>query len=265
MQFGLLGPLRVLDGAGTLRAVPAAKQRIVLAALLLAADRTVSAADLAEALWDGLPPPNARTVVRTYVMRLRRALGPVGAKVVGRAGGWAVELRVPEEFDVAEADCLWRAARAAGGAGQWREASGLLGSALGLWRGEPLEDVPSDTLARRQLASLTELRIQLTEARVDADLRLGRHSELVAELWRLAAEHPLRERIHAQLMLACYRCGHQAAALAVYVAARKTLVDTLGIEPGHELRQMHRRILAADPGLITATSAPSESVPADAR
>jgi DNA-binding SARP family transcriptional activator/tetratricopeptide (TPR) repeat protein len=255
VRFGLLGPLHVVDGAGAARAVPAGKQRIVLAAMLLSTGRMVSAADLAEALWDASPVPNAPAVMRTYVMRLRRALGPVGARIVGRPSGWAVELHGPEELDLAEVDCLWRAARAAGEAGQWRQVSLLLARALSLWRGEPLVDVPSAALARREAGRLAELGLQITEARIDADLRLGRHGELVAELRRLAAEHPLRERMRAQLMLACYRCGHQAAALEVYRDARGTLAEELGVEPGRELHEMHQRILAADPELTAAAPA----------
>jgi DNA-binding SARP family transcriptional activator/tetratricopeptide (TPR) repeat protein len=255
VRFGLLGPLQVVDGAGAPRAVPAGKQRVVLAALLLSTGRMVSAADLAEALWDASPSPNAPAVMRTYVMRLRRALGPAGARIVGRPPGWAVELHGPEELDLAEVDCLWRAARAAGEAGQCRQVSLLLARALSLWRGEPLVDVPSAALARREAGRLAELRLQITEARIDADLRLGRHGELVPELWRLAAEHPLREHIRAQLMLACYRCGHQAAALEVYRDARGTLADELGVEPGRELHEMHQRILAADPELTAGAPA----------
>ena len=261
VRFGLLGPLHVVDGAGAARAVPAAKQRIVLAALLLGDGRMVSAAGLAEALWDASAPPNAPSVLRTYVMRLRRALGPAGVRIAGRPPGWALELHGPEEFDLAEVDGLWRASRAAAGAGEWRQVSSLLARALSLWRGEPLVDVPSAALARREAGRLAELRLQVIEARVDADLRLGRHGELVAELRGLAAEHPLREHMRVQLMLACYRCGHQGAALEVYRDTRCTLAEELGVEPGHELREMHQKILAADPDLIAGAAAPGRAVP----
>src|SRR5580704_6344086 len=130
VRFGLLGPLHVVDGAGAARAVPAAKQRIVLAALLLGHGRMVSAAGLAEALWDASAPPNAPSVLRTYVMRLRRALGPAGGRIAGRPAGWALELHGPEEVDLAEVDALWRASRAAAGAGEWRQVSSLLTRAL---------------------------------------------------------------------------------------------------------------------------------------
>jgi DNA-binding SARP family transcriptional activator/tetratricopeptide (TPR) repeat protein len=249
VRFGVLGPLRVVDGAGAQRVISAAKQRIVLAALLLAGGGTVPAASLAEALWDASLPPNAPAVLRTYVMRLRRALGPAGVRIVGQPSGWAVELHRPSELDLTEVDWLWRAARAAREAGEWHQASSLLVRALSLWRGEPLADVASPALARRESGWLGELRIQLAEARADADLRLGRHGEVVAELRRLVADHPLREHLRVQLMLACYLSGHQAAALEVYRDARTTLAEELGVEPGHELRQMHQKILTGDPDL----------------
>lgn len=255
VRFGVLGPLQVVDDTGTARTVSAAKQRITLAALLLGAGSIVSAARLTDALWDGSPPPNAPTVLRTYITRLRRALGPVGTRIVGRPSGWGVEFRCPDELDLTEVDCLWHAAQARAEAGEWQQVSSLLTRGLSLWRGEPLIDVPSAALARREAGRLAELRLQLTVARIDADLRLGRHRELVAELRRLAAEHPLREHVRVQLMLACYRCGHQAAALQVYLDARKTLADELGVEPGRDLREMHQRILTADPDLMVGAPA----------
>jgi hypothetical protein len=172
-----------------------------------------------------------------------------------------VELRRPEELDLDEVDHLRRAARASAEAGQWRQVSSLLTSALGLWRGEPLIDVPSAALARREAPRLAELWLQLTEARIDADLRVGSHGEVVAELQRLAAEHPLREHIRAQLMLAYYRCGNQAAALAAYRDARRTLDEELGVEPGRELHEMHQKILAADPDLTPSSVVPQRGVP----
>ena len=255
MRFGLLGPLQVVDADGVSRAVAAAKQRVVLAALLLGGGTMVSAASLAQAVWDESPPPNAGAALRNYVMRLRRALGPAGGRIVGQPPGWAVELHGPEELDVAEADSLWQAARAAGEAGEWRRMSSLLSTALGLWRGEPLFDVPSPVLVRREGDRLAELRLRLTEARIDADLHMGRHGDLVPELRRLAAGHPLREHLRAQLMLACYRSGQQAAALEAYRDARATLAEELGVEPGHELQDLHQKVLTADPDLAAPAAA----------
>jgi DNA-binding SARP family transcriptional activator len=249
VRFGVLGPLLVVDGSGAVRVVPAAKQRIVLVTLLLGGGMMVSAAGLSEALWDEYPPPNAPAVMRTYVTRLRNALGPAGARIVRRPPGWAIELDGPEELDLSEVDVLWRAAQAARETGEWARESALLDRALSVWRGEPLADVPSEALARREAGRLAELRLQLTEARIDAGLRLGRHGELIVELRRLASEYPLREHIWAQLMLACYLSGQQGAALEIYREARSTLAAELGVEPGRELQQMHQKILNADHGL----------------
>ncbi len=258
VRFGLLGSLEVMDGSGSAWRVRAGKQRAILAALLLGRGRMVSAVSLGEALWDGSPPPNEQAVLRTYMTRLRRVLGPVGSRIVGQPPGWAVELRSPEEFDVIEVEQLRAAAQAEAGAGNWMRASAQLTSALGMWRGEPLVDVPSAALVRRDAAMLAELRVALTEARIDADLRLAKHRELVAELRQLVAEHPLRERFRVQLMLACFGSGQQAAALEVYRDAYRMLADELGVEPGRELREIHRQILsghlalAADvPGVVT--------------
>jgi DNA-binding SARP family transcriptional activator/Tfp pilus assembly protein PilF len=201
---------------------------------------------MSEALWDVSPPPNAATAMRNYVMRLRRALGPLGVRVVRRPPGWAVTLHGAQELDLIEVERLRNAALAAGEAGDYKRKSGLLATALGLWRGDPLIDIPSAVLTRRDADRLLELRLALTLARIDADLQLARHAELVPELRRLAAEYPLREHIRVQLMIACYRCGYQAAALDVYRDAHRTLAAELGVEPGPELREMHRRILAAD-------------------
>jgi DNA-binding SARP family transcriptional activator/tetratricopeptide (TPR) repeat protein len=267
VRFGVLGALQVVDGWGASRVIPAGKLRVLLATLLLGNGSTVSAMSLTEALWDESPPPNAAAALRTYVTRLRRALGPVGARIVGRSPGWAVELHGPGELDLAEVEWLWQTARTAAAAGEWQQTSSLLATALSLWRGEPLVDVPSPALVRREAASLAELRLRLAEARIDADLRLDRDRDLVPELRRLAAEHPLREHVRAQLMLACYRSGQQAAALEVYRDARSTLAEELGVEPGPELRDLHQKILAADPDLTAAagdaftTAAPAPGQP----
>jgi DNA-binding SARP family transcriptional activator/tetratricopeptide (TPR) repeat protein len=252
VRFGVLGPLLVTDAAGQVAVLPAAKQRVVLAALLLSANATVSTDRMTELLWGASPPPSAATAVRNYVMRLRQQIGPAGTRIVTRPGGYVVEVRDPAELDVAQAGRLRRDARAAAHAGRWPEASALLSAALSLWRGEPLADIPSPELAQREAPHLAELKLQLTEARIDADLRLARHHELVAELRQLVAEQPLREHLRAQLMIALYGCGRQAEALEMYRNTRATLTDELGLEPGHELQELHQRILAGDPGLVAA-------------
>lgn len=261
VRFGVLGPLQVVDGSGEVKTVTAAKQRIALAALLLSGGRVVSAAGLAEALWDTCPPPNASAVMRTYVMRLRRALGAAGARITGQPSGWAVDLRYPEELDLTEVDHLRRAARAAAEVGEWSQVSSLMARGLSLWRGEPLADVPSSALTRREAGSLAELWLHLTETRIDADLRLGRHREVVTELRRLTAGHPLREHLWGQLMLACYRCGDQAGALEVYRDAYRTLSEELGVSPGRELHELHQKILSADPDLALGVAVAERVVP----
>jgi len=252
-RFGLLGPLLVEDPAGQVIAVRAAKQRIVLAALLLSPNAAVSLERLAEVLWDARPPQNAAAVVRTYVMRLRQALGEASARIVSRPAGYLLLLDDPAELDLAEVDHLQQAARTAAQAGHWQHASTALGRALGLWRDAPLTDVFSDSLRSVELPRLEDLRLDLAEARVEADLHLGRHGDLIVELRALTAEHPLRERFRAQFMLACYRSGRRAEALEIYRSTRATLIGELGVEPGPELQDLHERILAGDPRLKLAS------------
>ena len=249
VAFGLLGPLLITDARGTAIHIPQAKQRIIVAALLLQANATVSGAQLADALWQDQPPPNALAVIRTYVARLRRTLGHVGTRVMSRPTGYAIEVRQPREFDLDELERLHAESREAAKAGQWGRAVTAARKALGLWRGAPLEDIPSDTLHRSAAQLLNELRLQLATTRMDAELHLGMEHYVIAELQQFASEHPLREHVQAQLMLAYYRCGRQAEALAMYQKVRVSLVKELGVEPGPELRQLHQRILAADPVL----------------
>jgi DNA-binding SARP family transcriptional activator len=249
ISFGVLGPLLITDASGAPIVIPAAKQRVIMAALLLRANVTVSGSQLTQALWEDLPPPNAVAVLRTYVARLRRTLGQAGTRLVSRPAGYAVEVREPGELDVAELERLRAASREAADTGQWDRAARLSARALDLWRGVPLQDVPSVTLHRFEAERLEELRLELATTRADAGLHLGREHYLLAELRQFAGEHPLREHLQAQLMLTYYRCGRQAEALALYQKVRSSLVGELGIEPGPELRELHRLILAADPAL----------------
>jgi DNA-binding SARP family transcriptional activator/Tfp pilus assembly protein PilF len=230
-------------------AVPHGKQRALLAALLLNAGRLVTVDDLVEVLWGSSPPPSARPALKTYVMRLRKTLAAAAQPLIStRPGGYLITVG-RGELDVDRFETLAAAARAAEHAGSWADAAAMLRSALNLWRGEPLADVPSDTLVRRELPRLAEMRLTAIEACAAADLRLGRHGDVVIELRRLAAVHPLRERLHALLMLALYRDGRQGEALAVYQQARRSLIDELGAEPGPGLRELQRQILVADPAL----------------
>ena len=251
MEFGLLGPL-VVRASGSRVTVSAGKQRVLLAALLLRGNQVVPAADLTRFVWEGGPPGTARVTLQNYVKRLRQALGPSGyERIVTRPAGYLIEVGAGE-LDVAQFGVLQAAGQAAARAGAWERASEQLAEALALWRGQPLADVPSQVLAMAEVPRLTEIRLDALEARIDADLHLGRHREVVAELQSLAAAEPLRERLHELLMLALYRSGQQAAALAAYRAARRQLVDELGIEPGPVLRDLNQRILQSDGTLLPA-------------
>ena len=258
MRFGLLGTLRVLDDQNTELLVSAPKHRILLAALLLDANRWLSREALTEALWDGEPPPNAGPALRTYLARLRQVLGPAGELIGAGPAGLRIHLRPPAELDLAAAERLHARGAAAARAQDWPQTAELLRRAENLWRGQPLADVPSDLLQRTVVPRLEELRLAVTEQRLDAELELGRAGELVGELRAFAAAHPLREHAHAQLMLALTRAHRRSEALAAYQDARKVLREQLGADPTAELRELHRRILAGDPAL-ELPSAPSVS------
>ena len=220
----------------------------MLAALLLRRGRVVSTSALIEALWDDEPPPTARNSVQGHVKQLRRLLGPSGGRIITKSPGYLIEVW-PDELDLDRFTGLTDRARSAATAGDWQGAAALLNQALQLWRGEPLADVPSPLLQRTETPGLAELRAQALDARVDADLRSGRHDAVTAELRQLVAAHPHRERSWGQLMLALYRGGRPGEALAAYREARRILRDDLGVDPGAQLQELQRRILAADPAL----------------
>jgi DNA-binding SARP family transcriptional activator/Tfp pilus assembly protein PilF len=266
VDFGLLGPLLVADG-GRPVVVSAPRQRVLLAALLLSAGRVVSVDTLAEVLWDGQPPVGARAALHSAIQRLRSTLGPAGAALIAtRPPGYALQLG-DGELDVRQFALLAARGQAAAGARSWVQAADLLREALGLWRGEALADIPSQALRAREVPPLDDERLQVLGLRIDADLRLGRHREIAAELRQLVAAHPLLEHFHAQLMLALYRGGRQGDALAAYQDARRVLADELGIDPGPELQDLHQRILAADPELLLppGTQPPATPPPPAAR
>lgn len=254
----VLGPLRVQCGSDVLP-VNAAKHRILLAALLLNANHVVSGDELADTIWDGAPPRSAWTTTRGYVKRLRQKLGlVVSARIVTRSPGYLIELAA-DELDLLRFSALYRQASVATQQASWETASALLCDAISLWQGPALADVPSDTL-RREIPSLEEMRLQALDWRIDADLHLGRHAELVPELQALTAKYPLRERYHSHLMLALYRYGRQAEALACYHRARQVLSASLGVEPGAELRELYQRVLSADPDLAAGVAGRAENV-----
>jgi DNA-binding SARP family transcriptional activator len=211
VEFGVLGPLQVNGGDAALPA----KQRILLAVLLLHANRVVSVDTLIDAVWGDAPPSSARTTLQGYVKQLRQnTVLRVGGRVITRSPGYQIAVAAGE-LDLDRFTGLCDSARAAAAAGDWAGAAGRFGQALTLWRGDPLADIPSATVHRTEVPRLAELRMRAVESRVQAELRLGRHSELVAELRRLAGGDPLREGLHGQLMLALYRSGRQAEALEV--------------------------------------------------
>jgi DNA-binding SARP family transcriptional activator len=249
MDFRLLGPLEVVDGDRALDLGPP-KQRALLALLLLHANAVVPTERLIDELWGGSPPATVAKSVQTYVSRVRKQLG--GGRLLTRAPGYVLRLD-PSELDLARFERLL--GEATGAAPE--AAAARLGDALALWRGPPLADLAYEPFAQIEIARLEELRQAALEQRVEADLALGRHAQLVGELQGLVAQDPLRERLHGQLMLALYRCGRQADALAAYRAARGALVEQLGIEPGRSLRDLHEAILRQDTALELPPTAAS--------
>jgi DNA-binding SARP family transcriptional activator len=246
MEFSILGPLEVrTDGRAV--ALGGVKPRALLTVLLLRANQSVSAEHLALALWGDDAPPGAVKTVQVHVSRLRKSLADPEA-LVTTPGGY--QLRVgPGELDVERFERQLEDGHAALAAGNPQEAAAALHEALALWRGPPLAEVAALPFAPPEITRLEERRLAALELRVEADLELGRHAELIAELQHVTSEHPWRERLHGQLMLALYRSGRQADALTAYRDARRVLVDELGIEPGRPLRELETAILEQDPRL----------------
>ena len=253
MEFGLLGQLVVRNGEAVLP-VPAGKQRAVLAVLLVRTGQVVSIDEMMELIWAGYPPRSARVTLYNHVKRLRQTLGGTGvAPVKTNGAGYFIETTA-DDLDVTRFKALYAAGSQAVRQHRWVDASSCLYDALSLWRGRPLEDVSCPSLADSEVPHLEALRTEALEFRIDAELHLGRHRAVLPELQRFAQAEPLRESVHALLMLALYRDGRQAEALAAYQNARYLLVSELGLEPGLELRRMHHRILNADPTLELAYS-----------
>jgi DNA-binding SARP family transcriptional activator/Tfp pilus assembly protein PilF len=262
LEFGLLGPLLVRRD-GEVTAVHRGHQRTLLTVLLLNANRAVTVNDIADILWDAAPPPSAQVTIRNYVKRLRQALGDADrARISSQPRGYMITVN-DGEMDVSRCEALLGAARTSARHGSWDQAAAQARAALSLWRGEPLADVESDVLVLREVPRLAEMHLQALEVRIDAEVHLGRHDEVIVELQRLIEVYPLREQFHSLLMLALYRHGQQGEALAAYQHARRLLAEDLGVEPGAELRTLHQRMLSADPALNAPERArPTPSGPA---
>jgi len=248
VDFRILGPLEVWH-EGRLIPLAGSRQRALLAVLLLHANEVVSIDRLLDDLWGSSPPVTAGKSVQLYVSRLRRVLDD--GRLVTRPPGYVLRVE-RSELDVARFERLVGEARVA----DPERAARKLREALGLWRGAPLADVAYEPFAQAEIGRLEELRLEAVEARVDADLAGGRHTQLVGELEALVAEHPLRERLWGQLMLALYRSARQAEALEAYRGARRELSDELGLEPSADLRRLEQAILRQDASLDLAPPAP---------
>src|SRR3954470_1230416 len=256
MDFNILGPLEVRAGEQDVTC-KSAKQRLLLSVLVLNANEVVSSDQLIDVLW-GDRPPETPKALQMHVSQLRKSLEP--GLLVTRPPGY--ELRVATgDVDLHRFETAIREGRSALAAGRPADARRILQDALALWRGPPLADLTFEECLQADIARLEELRLTALEALADADLALGDHAGVIGELERLASEHPARERIRGQLMLALYRSGRQAEALEVYRDTRRTLVDELGIEPGRELQELESRILAQDPGLdMTVSTAQADAL-----
>ena len=250
VEFRILGPFEVLSDG---RPLPLGRgqERVLLAVLLLYRNERVSTDRLVDLLWDESPPESAPKMIQIYVSRLRRRLATTAdtdQRLVTQPAGYSLRVE-PDELDLDRFERLCDEGRKALAAGDPALAVPRLREALSLWRGPPLADIADGRFLEQERARLQELRLDAREERIDADLALGEGAALVDELQALVRDHPLRERPAAQLMLALYRSGRQADALATYTEARDRLVDELGIEPGRPLKQLEQAILRQDPAL----------------
>ncbi len=267
IDFRVLGPLEV-SRSGRPLSIGAGKPAALLALLLLHANEVVSTDRLIDGLWGDRAPKSAAKLLQGYVSHLRRSLaeGPgdqdrAEGVLLTRPSGYFLRLG-PGQLDAERFRTLLEEARTALARGDAGAASLTLRQALELWRGPPLTDFAYEAFAQEEIARLEELRLMALEERIGADLALGRQAELVGELEALTARHPLRERLRAQLMLALYRAGRQAEALAVYRSARSLFVEELGIEPSRSLHDLEAAILRQDPSLDAALVAPRHAAPA---
>jgi DNA-binding SARP family transcriptional activator len=257
MEFRILGPLEVTNRTGIV-ALPGRRLRALLAMFLLHPNEAISADRLAQALWGEDAPATSITTVRVHVSRLRRALDGDADLLTTSPAGYRLRVR-PGELDSERFEDLVDTARSSMPADP-EAARAALRDALAMWRGRPLADLASASFAEAAIARLEDERLDALELRVEADLAVGRHDELVPELQALVDQAPLRERLHAQLMLALYRSGRQADALEAYRRLRAELVDALGIEPGTEARELEGAILRHDP-MLAPPGRPGDDAP----
>ncbi|MFG3407562.1 BTAD domain-containing putative transcriptional regulator [Streptomyces sp. NPDC048142] len=265
MHFGVLGPLTVWR-AGVPLELGTPKGRVLLAVLLSRPGRRVTDDALVEAVWGEEQPKSAAKNVQTYVHRLRQHLGD--PERIAREGRGYLLRAGRDELDAARFEDLAGAAREALAAGEREPSRLLFVEALNLWRGPAFSGITDVPALGPEATRLDELRLGVLEERIDVDLRLGRHSELLGELTALTMEHPFRERMWVQLMLALYRCGRRADALLAYLQVRDVLAEETGLEPGRRLRDLHRAILGEDPALDRAVEAEEQgrrSAPAEER
>jgi predicted ATPase/DNA-binding SARP family transcriptional activator len=258
MRFGVLGPLQVLGDDGREIAIAGRMPRALLALLLLRANEVVPSDRLVEELWAGTPPASGTKGLQVHVSRLRHALASgsgdaADERLITMAGGYLLKVG-PDELDAERCERLIAEGRSLVAAGRNEHGLEAFSAALELWRGTILSEFQYELFAQAEIARLGELRAALLEERIAVEMMLGREAEVVGELESLVREYPYRERLHGQLMLALYRAGRQADALASYRAARTVLVDELGIEPSAELRALHEAILGQDPGLLASES-----------
>ncbi|GHC84239.1 SARP family transcriptional regulator [Nocardiopsis terrae] len=245
-HFRLLGPLKVIGPNGPL-IIPSGRQQIVLGAFLVELERVVSIDQLIDLIWEYDPPNTARTQVQICVSLLRRLLAPTGAEIATHAPGYQLVVE-PWRVDAHVQRNLANEAAALLKEGRREEAADRYRAAAALWTGPTLNGLGSGPL-RARAAQLDEERISLIESRLEIELDLGRHRQVIGEIGALVEEYPLRERLRAQLMLALYRSGRQADALNAYRVGRELLVEELGLEPGEELRDLESAVLSADPAL----------------
>jgi DNA-binding SARP family transcriptional activator len=261
MEFRILGPLEAWD-QGREISLGGHKPRTLLAVLLLHANEVVPADRLIDELWGEDSPEDAAAALRVNVSRLRKALPEDVLKT--RSSGYFIRVE-SDALDVHSFERLVDEGRSLLGRGLAAEASERLRGAMSLWRGPALADFAYENFAQAPIARLDEIRLAALELRIDADLALGRHDDLVGELEALVAEHPLRERLRGYLMTALYRSGRQAEALDAYQDARRALVDGLGIEPSSALLELERAILQQDPALDLEAPAPARAEEAEER